>query len=288
MRRRSPRSGPRRRRPIRSCRRRSSRPRRLLVPSIHGGPDIPVFLFRPADTRAGGGAILHIHGGGMVMGSVLQMQAGPAMLAAAAGVPVASVEYRLAPESPFPRAAGGLPFGAELARRTGRCARFRRRPDHRRGRERGRRARRGAGHHGARPWRTGDRGPASHLSDARSSHRRRWLSVCEPDDGRIHLDAREQPLRLARAARRLPDRRCAARLVLAEPCRGSVEPAARLYRNRQPRPLLRRKSRLCAPARRGGVPVDLHSYAGAIHAFNAIPMPRCRSVSTAACWRRRR
>ncbi|HWV59155.1 MAG TPA: alpha/beta hydrolase, partial [Sphingopyxis sp.] len=36
------------------------------------------------------------------MGSVEQMQAGPAALAAAAGVPVASVEYRLAPENPFP------------------------------------------------------------------------------------------------------------------------------------------------------------------------------------------
>jgi len=77
-------------------------PERLFVPSIHGGPDIMVFLYRPAETRAGGGAILHIHGGGMVMGSVAQMQAGPAALAAAAGVPVASVEYRLAPEHPFP------------------------------------------------------------------------------------------------------------------------------------------------------------------------------------------
>lgn len=77
-------------------------PERLVVPSVHGGPDIPVFLFRPADTRAGGGAILHFHGGGMVMGSVEQMQAGPALLAATAGVPVVSVEYRLAPEHPFP------------------------------------------------------------------------------------------------------------------------------------------------------------------------------------------
>ncbi|MGR4890504.1 alpha/beta hydrolase [Sphingopyxis sp. LARHCG72] len=77
-------------------------PEKLVVPSIHGGPDIMVFLYRPATTHPDGGAILHIHGGGMVMGSVEQMQAGPAALAATAGVPVASVEYRLAPENPFP------------------------------------------------------------------------------------------------------------------------------------------------------------------------------------------
>ncbi|UKK82973.1 alpha/beta hydrolase [Sphingopyxis sp. BSN-002] len=77
-------------------------PEEIMVPSIHGGPDIPVYLFRPEAARPGAGAILHIHGGGMVMGSVKQTSMVPAALAAAAGVPVASVEYRLAPEHPFP------------------------------------------------------------------------------------------------------------------------------------------------------------------------------------------
>ena len=74
----------------------------IIVPSIHGGPDIAVFLYRPETTDPHAGAILHIHGGGMVMGSAQQIQSVPAALAVAAGVPVASVEYRLAPEYPFP------------------------------------------------------------------------------------------------------------------------------------------------------------------------------------------
>ena len=77
-------------------------PEEIMVTSIHGGPDIPVYLFRPEAARPGAGAILHIDGGGMVMGSVKQTSMVPAALAAAAGVPVASVEYRLAPEHPFP------------------------------------------------------------------------------------------------------------------------------------------------------------------------------------------
>jgi triacylglycerol lipase len=77
-------------------------PEEVTISSVHGGPDIALYLYRPAETKPGGGAILHIHGGGMVMGSAQQIQTSPAMLAVAAGVPVASVEYRLAPENPFP------------------------------------------------------------------------------------------------------------------------------------------------------------------------------------------
>src|SRR3546814_16411177 len=43
-------------------------PEAVVIPSIHGGPDISLFLSRPAETRPGSGAILHIHGGGLVVG----------------------------------------------------------------------------------------------------------------------------------------------------------------------------------------------------------------------------
>ncbi|WP_338425890.1 alpha/beta hydrolase [Sphingopyxis kveilinensis] len=77
-------------------------PEEIIIPSVHGGPSIAVYLFRPDAVRRDAGAVLHIHGGGMVMGSAKLTPAGPATLAAVVGVPVASVEYRLAPEYPFP------------------------------------------------------------------------------------------------------------------------------------------------------------------------------------------
>ncbi|WP_126175935.1 alpha/beta hydrolase [Tsuneonella rigui] len=77
----------------------------VIAPEVRtiDGPNGPVevYLFVPAE-RQGSGAVLHIHGGGMIMGSVATFQAGPAGLAQNLGVPVASVEYRLAPEHPFP------------------------------------------------------------------------------------------------------------------------------------------------------------------------------------------
>lgn len=77
-----------------------------IAPVIHtiagpGGP-LEVYLYDPAPGTPGRAALLHIHGGGMIMGSASVMQAGPAAMAQALGIPVASVEYRLAPEHPFP------------------------------------------------------------------------------------------------------------------------------------------------------------------------------------------
>ncbi len=77
-----------------------------LAPVVHtiagpGGP-LEIYLYDPAPGAPGRAALLHIHGGGMIMGSASVMQAGPAAMAQALGIPVASVEYRLAPEHPFP------------------------------------------------------------------------------------------------------------------------------------------------------------------------------------------
>ena len=66
------------------------------------GGALEVYWFDPSPGTAGRAALLHIHGGGMILGSAKSMQFGPATMAAALGIPVASVEYRLAPEHPFP------------------------------------------------------------------------------------------------------------------------------------------------------------------------------------------
>lgn len=71
---------------------------------VIAGPDGPleVYWYDPCPGQTHRAALLHIHGGGMVIGSAQSMQHGPSGMAAALGIPVASVDYRLAPEHPFP------------------------------------------------------------------------------------------------------------------------------------------------------------------------------------------
>ncbi|MPZ99510.1 MAG: alpha/beta hydrolase fold domain-containing protein [Dehalococcoidia bacterium] len=61
--------------------------------------DIPVRVFVPAQVR---GVYLHFHGGGWVLGSADGQDPRLWDLATAAEVAVISVEYRLAPEHPYP------------------------------------------------------------------------------------------------------------------------------------------------------------------------------------------
>jgi acetyl esterase/lipase len=63
----------------------------------------PLRLYRPR-TRRLDGALLWLHGGGMVIGRAAQDDRLCSTTAHALGIPVLSVEYRLAPEHPFPAA----------------------------------------------------------------------------------------------------------------------------------------------------------------------------------------
>jgi len=76
------------------------------VPGRDGAPDVPVRVYRPArpveGTRAPG--IVMIHGGGFIIGSVEAEHAGAALMAISTGAVLVSVEYRLAPEHPYPAA----------------------------------------------------------------------------------------------------------------------------------------------------------------------------------------
>lgn len=71
----------------------------LTTPSS-GGFDLPMRLYVPEDRPAG--LIVYFHGGGWVIGSVADYHPFTATLARRTGCAVLSVDYRLAPESPFP------------------------------------------------------------------------------------------------------------------------------------------------------------------------------------------
>jgi acetyl esterase/lipase len=72
------------------------------IPGPQGAPDVPVRIYRPSGRPALLPALLWIHGGGYVIGDVDGEDASARQLAKTADCVVVSVEYRLAPEHPFP------------------------------------------------------------------------------------------------------------------------------------------------------------------------------------------
>ena len=77
------------------------------------GGDIPLRLFDAKADRAHGPVVVYYHGGGFAAGSIDSHAAVCADITRAMDLPVVSVEYRLAPENPWPAA----PDDAEAAAR---------------------------------------------------------------------------------------------------------------------------------------------------------------------------
>lgn len=73
----------------------------LLIPAPHGTIPATRYRAKAGDSR---GLVVYFHGGGWVLGSRVSTDSAVRFLALHAGVDVLSVDYRLAPEHPFPAA----------------------------------------------------------------------------------------------------------------------------------------------------------------------------------------
>lgn len=73
-----------------------------IVSGPDGAPDLRVLIYRPDTVAAGAPGILYIHGGGFFSGTPDMLDAANQALAEASDALVAAVDYRLAPEAPFP------------------------------------------------------------------------------------------------------------------------------------------------------------------------------------------
>lgn len=85
-------------------------PRRELAVTtaehVLAGPDgpLPARLYVPREAPPRGPLLVYFHGGGWVQGSIASHDRACALLAHLSGVRLLSIEYRLAPEHPFPAA----------------------------------------------------------------------------------------------------------------------------------------------------------------------------------------
>jgi len=76
-----------------------------LVPGPEGAPDFILRIYRPDSPGNTNAGLLYIHGGGFIVGDLSTGHGSCVSVCGELGITVASVDYRLAPETPFP---GGL------------------------------------------------------------------------------------------------------------------------------------------------------------------------------------
>lgn len=73
-----------------------------IVPGSPNAPSIRALLYRPVDRTDPLPAILHIHGGGFILGNAEMTESTDVAYVQRMGVAVVSLDYRLAPETPHP------------------------------------------------------------------------------------------------------------------------------------------------------------------------------------------
>ncbi|KOV81243.1 alpha/beta hydrolase [Nocardia sp. NRRL S-836] len=76
--------------------------RDTTVPGPADAPDVPVRIYTPAGAEHPAPGLLYIHGGGFIMGDLEMFHSPVLRMADELGVVIVSVDYRLAPEHPFP------------------------------------------------------------------------------------------------------------------------------------------------------------------------------------------
>ncbi len=67
-----------------------------------GGPEVPIRIYMPKDRAQAGPAFVNFHGGGFVLGDLEIEHPRCLIMAAEGGAVSIGVDYRLAPENPFP------------------------------------------------------------------------------------------------------------------------------------------------------------------------------------------
>ncbi|MFF0144733.1 acetyl esterase/lipase [Amycolatopsis sulphurea] len=74
----------------------------VAAPGLGEAPDVPIRLLRPVGTPGPLPVLLALHGGGFVLGKAQDYEYFCLDVVRELGIAVANVEYRLAPETPFP------------------------------------------------------------------------------------------------------------------------------------------------------------------------------------------
>ncbi|WP_198166705.1 alpha/beta hydrolase [Mycobacterium sherrisii] len=101
----------------------------VRIPGWRGGPEVLARVFAPTEGSAPRPTLLYLHGGAYVLGDLELADSTARMLVDRAGVIVVAVDYRLAPEHPYPAAledcyaamqwagaAAGRPYGIDAER----------------------------------------------------------------------------------------------------------------------------------------------------------------------------